>query len=314
MATSFKIIEKKNLWFLLSAIIICIGLSLMFIRAAKSEPVLNFGIDFSGGSTMILKFDALTKQYQKEQTKQKIADINIQFIEKVRAVLKAYGLEKSSIQITSDQEVIIKTIMLTNQQNIELRETLEKNISSYEILEIDFIGPTIGQELRKKSLWIIFIVTLALLLYITWRFEFIFGLAALIALIHDALITISFASFLNIEISTVFVAALLTILGYSINDTIVIFDRIRENIKLFHKKQINLINIANISLNQTLARTINTSLTTILVITCLLLFGGTTIKSFCLVLLVGILAGTYSSLFIASPILVIFSKNKQGKK
>ena len=180
-----------------------------------------------------------------------------------------------------------------------------------ELLEVDIIGPTIGQELKETSVWIIVLVSIALLLYITWRFDLAFGLAALIATIHDGIITLSLASLLNIEINTAFVAAILTILGYSINDTIVVFDRIREN--LVHVKDSQTIHpLVNKSIYQTLFRTINTSLTTLFVIVCLFVFGGTTIKGFALVLLIGILAGTYSSVFIASPVFtMLYTKLKK---
>ena len=143
--------------------------------------------------------------------------------------------------------------------------------------------------------------------YITLRFEWKYGDSAILALIHDGLITISLASILEIEINTAFVAALLTVLGYSINDTIVIFDRIREN-QQSQKDQISFQTLTNTALNQTLIRTINTSITTLLVISSLIFFGGPTIKGFCIILLIGILSGTYSSLFIASPFVVMFNR------
>ena len=142
-----------------------------------------------------------------------------------------------------------------------------------------------------------------LLAYITFRFELAFGIAALVAVLHDGLIILSIAAITGIEINTTFIAALLTVLGYSINDTIVIFDRIRENIEKLNN-YVSLKALTNQSLNQTLLRTINTSITTVIVIMSLILFGGTTIKEFCIVLLIGILSGTYSSLCIASPIIV----------
>jgi preprotein translocase subunit SecF len=305
MTTSFKFIEKKNLWFAISILVILVGAYIMVQNAINSKPILNYGIDFAGGSTLIIKCEELEKRYL-EGTERQIPkqEINISFIQELRDILKGFGLEKSSIQITQDNEILIKTIEIDNEKNMKLLDNLRTRLGQIEILEVDFIGPTIGAELRQKSLWIIFIVTIALLLYITWRFEFVFGVAALVALIHDALIVISLSAILNIEITTAFVAALLTVLGYSINDTIVIFDRIREDISVFRKQHFPMIKIANIALNQTLIRTINTSLTTLIVIGSLLLFGGTTIKAFCLVLLIGIVAGTYSSIFIASPVLV----------
>jgi len=311
MNSNFKLIEKKNLWFTISASVILIGAILMMTRAFRSEPVLNYGIDFVGGSNMILKFDELNQQHAMAKEQNLPSDqININFMAKLRKVLAENGLEKSAIQITNDLEVLIKTHLLNNKDSQTIRKNLNKDLGPLEVLEIDFIGPTIGLELRQKSIWILLVVSVALLIYITWRFEFAFGLAALVALIHDALITLSFSSIFMIEINTAFVAALLAVLGYSINDTIVIFDRIRENF-IHEKEKFPIIFLANKALRQTLVRTLNTSITTLIVISSLLIFGGTTIKSFCLVLLIGVVAGTYSSLFIASPTLILLQPKEK---
>ena len=296
----FKIVEKRNLWTVLSLIVILSGFIVMGNRALKSEPVMNYGIDFVGGNSMILSFDALNSQETPS------SESNIAFIGKLRNELKDYGLDKSTIQITQNREVIIKTLQIENSKNQAILDGLRGTFGSIEVLEIDFIGPTIGSELREKSIWIIILVSVSLLLYISWRFELRFGLAALAALLHDALVVISFSAIFNLEVNTAFVAAILTILGYSINDTIVIFDRIRENLQLYADTR-PIKDVVNISLSQTLIRTLNTSVTTIAVISSLIFFGGTTIKEFCVVLLIGIIAGTYSSLFIASPVVASLS-------
>jgi len=297
-------IRKRNLWITLSSLLIIVGIGFLASRVIHSQPTLNYGIDFIGGSTLILKFDELDKRSKNAKKGTDIRDINVKFISDIRRSLNSINLDKSTIQITQDKEVLIKTNELDNSKINVIQSEFKKQFGNFEVLEIDFIGPTIGAELKSKSLWIILLVTVALLIYITWRFEFSFGIAAIGALIHDALITLSFASILSIEINTIFVAALLTILGYSINDTIVVFDRLRENLNLGKHKGKSITQIANLSLNQTFMRTINTSVTTLLVISCLLIFGGTTIKAFCLVLLIGIISGTYSSVFIAAPIFV----------
>ncbi|MFC1753329.1 protein translocase subunit SecF [Thermoproteota archaeon] len=309
MKFNFRFIEKKNLWFLLSICFIGAGLVTMGMRAVQSKPIMNFGIDFVGGTTILLKIEALDIQQTSQDTDFK--SINLKFIEEIRAVISSFGLEKSTIQITQSREILIKTVQLNSQTSTKVIDALTRKFGPIEILEIDFIGPTIGEELRTISLWIILTVTVALLFYITWRFEFIFGIAALLALLHDALALTSFAALFNVEINTAYIAALLTILGYSINDTIVVFDRVRENLTKL-KKRHGLTAIANISINQTLLRSINTSMTTLFVVGCLLLFGGTTIKPFTLILMVGVIAGTYSSIFIASPVLVmLFPKEKR---
>ena len=300
-----KIIEKKNLWILLSSCVILVGFLLMAFKGLQQKPYLNFGIDFIGGTTMILKLDEMEKEITASPDNE--AAIHDSYTLKIRSALKDKQLEKSTIQFTQDNEVIIKTLELTSDKNLDIRNHLKTEIGEFQVLEIDFIGPTIGNELRRTSIWIIIIVSISLLIYISWRFEYFFGIAALFALLHDALITISMASLFNIEINTAFVAALLTILGYSINDTIVVFDRVRENLNKF-KKHYTLPFISNLSISQTIARTINTSITTLAVIFCLRIFGGTTIKTFCVVLLIGVIAGTYSSVFIAAPLLTIFQK------
>jgi len=301
----YKIVEKRNLWFILSSIVILLGFGAMgsrFMEDKSAENILNYGIDFKGGTSLILKFDYLNQKptpLPKEES--------ISFISNLRGTLESFGLEKSRIQITNKKEVLIKTLDLKEDKSQQLLQLLEDNFGLIEILEIDLIGPTIGEELRSKSLLIILIVSLSLLIYISWRFELAYGLAALAALLHDALITLSLASLLQIEINTAFVAALLTILGYSINDTIVIFDRIRENFSRQLQTE-SIPEIINISLSQTIGRTINTSFTTLMVISSLILLGGSTIKEFCLTLLIGILAGTYSSVFVASPVLSLYVK------
>lgn len=302
-----KVIEKRNLWFAFSLTIIIAGILLMGARAINNQPTLNFGIDFTGGSSFILGVEELSNR-KAASPGDKSTDIT--FIEETRTILNNFGLEKSVIQISSNNELLIRTIQLTSTERIDLLKRFEAEFGVIELLEADIIGPTIGEELKQQSGWIIAIVTLALLLYITWRFEFFYAAAALAALIHDSLIIISFAAFLNIEVNTAFVAALLTVLGYSINDTIVIFDRIRETLRTDEKH--SLIVLINAAISQMMSRSIHTSITTIIVITSLLIFGGTTIKAFSLVLLIGIIAGTYSSILIASPVLFnLLKKNDQ---
>jgi preprotein translocase subunit SecF len=310
MIKKYKIVEKKNFWFSISLLFILVGLTLMSYRALTQKPILNFGIDFTGGTSISLKIEALNKNLLQYKDKGQTEDeVKIAFIEDVRNVLGEVGLEKSYIQITKDKEVLIKTTELKDEKRVEILDLLENKFGGLELLEADVVGPIIGAELKTTSLWIIFVVMVMLLLYITWRFEFVFGISALMALLHDALVIVCFAAIFNVEINVPFVAALLTVLGYSINDTIVVFDRIRENL-FSAKMKSGIKNIINESLSQTMRRTIHTSVTTLLVVGCLFLFGGATIKSFTLVLLVGILSGTYSSLCIASPILAMVSDKK----
>lgn len=303
--TTFKFIQTQKIWVLISIIIISIGFGLMLNRKFNHYQIMNYGIDFIGGSTIMTRIDAISEL---------TPDQYPEFIATLRNELKTIDLENSAIQISQDKEVIIKTTSLENKAIDQVLELIQNRFGQYELLEVDFIGPSIGQELKKKSFWIVTLVSISLLAYISWRFQFAYGISALFALLHDALVTLSMASVLMIEINTAFIAAILTILGYSINDTIIIFDRIRENFTRKEYKEYSKNQIINLSLNQTLTRTINTSLTTFIVLVALILFGGTTIKEFALVLLIGILSGTYSSLFIASPILAKLIKTEEEIK
>ena len=302
-----KLIEKKNLWFGISGLIIAVGFGLMGVRWFRGESVLNFGTDFVGGSTMVLKFDALNEKYKAVGHTPEFQKESTQFIAEVRSELGKFGLSKSMIQLSQDQEVIIKTVQMSNDKINQVREGLTQRLGPIEVLEIDYVGPSMGAELRRQAIMIVGLVSVALMGYITWRFEFAFGVGALAAALHDALILISVASIFRFEVDTAFVAAMLTILGYSINDTVVIFDRIRDNLIAARKagRGFDFLSVVNNSIYETFGRTINTVVTVLLVLISLLIFGGGTMRAFVEVLFVGVLVGTYSSIFIASPWMVI---------
>ncbi len=240
----------------------------------------------------------------------------ISFIKKARAD----EVEESEIEVTTEsgEEVTIENIDIGNEEiDIEsIAETVENN--NIEEKRFDSIGPVIGNELKESAIWAIIIALIAIVLYIGWAFRkvsrpvssFKYGIIATIALFHDVIITLGVFSVLghlyNIEVGIPFVAALLAILGYSVNDTIVVFDRTREN--LIKSGISDFEEIVNKSVNETLIRSLNTSFTTLLILTVLFLFGGETIKYFVVALIIGISAGTYSSIFIASPLLVTWQK------
>jgi len=283
-----KFVEKSGLWYSISGIFILAGIFGMLFSG------FNLGIDFTGGTNLMLQF------------KQPVS------IGQIRQELTAYNLEGSSVQRTgkeSSNTVVIRVAKLDDVSRSNLLDSFNNNLGGIDILEIDQIGPSIGAELKNQSVWIVLTVLGLMLLYITFRFEFWSGCAAIVALFHDALITIGFISLFKIEIDISIVVAILTILGYSINDTIVVFDRVRENNQSM-KKRLPFSDIANISITQTLGRSINTSLTVLLAILALVVFGGATIKTFALVLFIGIATGTYSSIFIATPVLVRLRKIK----
>ena len=301
--TYFKINEKKNLWFLISLLLIGIGMAVGIYRFIEHKPIFNLGIDFAGGSTIMLKFPDLIQLENDSESRV--------FLATIRNQLASIDMQDSDIILTTNQEVIIKTPEQDPGRLLLLRSLFE---DQSEFLSSDYIGPTIGEELKNKSFLIVFSVSLLLLAYISWRFEFKFGLSALLAVLHDALIVVSMAILFQFEINTAFVAALLTILGYSINDTIIIFDRIRENINKKSLQDSPIVTISNISVSQTLLRSIYTSLTTLAVIVSLIIFGGTTIKEFCIILFIGILSGAYSSIFIASPFFVYLKEKYSSLK
>jgi preprotein translocase subunit SecF len=280
------ILGKRKIWYTISSAVILLGLIFLLING------LNLGIEFRGGTLLEFKFD------------------NIVSNEEVREILKGIELDKSSkIQQTEEtgiNGVIIRTRELDSNEIISIDEALKGKYPSTEMLRTDMIGPVIGEELKVRALLALLIASIAIVIYISFRFEFRFAIVAIIALLHDILITIGIFSILGKEINTPFIAALLTIIGYSINDTIVIFDRIRENLKLM--KRSLFIELANKAVVDTLPRSINTSLTTLIAILAIYFFGGSSIKIFMLALFIGMFAGTYSSIFIASSLLVTWQE------
>ena len=280
-------IGKRKIWYAISIIFILISLISLFVQG------LNFGIDFQGGSLIHLDFK---EDFQ---------------IDQVRAVLSEYNLGSSSIQEATDRSFTIKTVELEQDKLGELLKAFKEKLGEYELLRTEKVGPVIGNELRRAGLLALAIAGVLMVIYITIRFEFKFGIAAILALLHDAFIALGFFSLFQIEVDSTFIAAILTIVGYSINNTIVVFDRIRENLKNRRKEDLGL--IINNSINQTLARSINTSLTTILVVVALLVLGGETTKAFALAFLVGIVSGTYSSVFVASPLWYEFKPEEHKK-
>lgn len=283
----FKIIEKSKIWFSISLAIILIGIVLMFTRG------LNFGIDFKGGTKLVVQ----------------LAD----GFDKVEAdgIVKQYATDASTKTVEGNQYEI-KSTELDETKTSELFNALKEKYSLEDsaLISQTQIGPSVGKELTRNAIIAVLVACIAMLIYIGIRFEFAFGIAAIMALVHDVLITLSVYAVFNIPVNSSFIAAMLTIVGYSINDTIVVFDRIRENSKKMRRSTST--EIANTSINKTLSRSINTSLTTLIVIGAVNVFVPT-VREFSFPLLVGIIAGAYSSIFIASPIWVII-KNKINKK
>ena len=282
-----KIIEKTKLWFTLSLIVILIGLSFTVFKG------LNLGLDFIGGTKVVVE---LGEGFNKEE-----ADIIVK------------GLVEDAVTNEIDRtQYEIKSKNLDSKKVDEVFKALKEkfNLEDKALISQDEIGASVGKDLTKNSIIAVVISCIAILIYIAARFKFNYGIATIIALIHDLLITISVFAVFNVPVNTPFIAAILTILGYSLNDTIVIFDRIRENIKKSRNTPIK--ELVNKSIKQTLTRTINTSLTTLITII-ILNFLVPTVREFTFPLIIGILIGTYSSIFIASPILVILNEKRDNK-
>jgi len=256
---------------------------------------LNYGIDFAGGSLVQIKF--------KQEP----------HIDKIRDTFEMIGLQNSIIQSYGTHEIVVRTPE-TRADLKGLGAKIETSLSStypagsFEIQRVEVVGPKVGKDLTRKALLAIFFSWIGILIYVGFRFEFRYALGGIIALIHDVLITVSIFSMLNREFDLNIVAALLTIVGFSINDTIVIFDRIRENARKNIRMELR--DVINLSVNQTLSRTILTSFTVLMVLIVLFFFGGSVIHNFALVLLIGTVAGVYSTVFIASPIVLLFEKIK----
>ncbi len=285
MTMKFDIIGHSKWWFALSGIIILIGLFSIVTRG------FNFGIDFAGGTILDLRFEQAVS------------------VSTVRDSLKGQGLENSTIQLAGEvsgekaQNVFIRTHALEDDQRRAVMADLQKNVGAFEVLRVEKVGAVIGEELTKQALLAIFVSWILMIVYITFRFEYRFAVAGVLALIHDLLIVIGVFSVFQLEIDSAFVAALLTIVGYSINDTIVIFDRIRENMKS-HRRSESILEMVDRSIWQTMTRSIYTVLTVLFATAALFIFGGDTTKNFSLAMLIGFTAGAYSSIFIASPIWV----------
>lgn len=282
-----KIIEKTKLWFALSLIVIIVGLGFTFSRG------LNFGIDFQGGTKMVVN---LGEGFNKPE-----AD------EVVKALVPDAVTNEAN-----DNQYEIKSKDLDGAKVTEVFKALQEkyNLEDDDLLSQVEIGASVGKELTRNSILALLTACAAMLVYIAIRFKLDYGIAAIVALVHDLFITISVFAIFDIPVNTPFIAAVLTIVGYSINDTIVIFDRMRENSK--NMRRASDTEIANMSLTQTMSRSINTSLTTLITIIAVNIFVPT-VREFSFPLIIGIAAGTYSSIFIASPTWVILRKRK-GKK
>lgn len=291
----FDIAGRAKIWFIISLLIIIPGLISLATRG------LNFGIDFTGGTIIDLKFEQPVE------------------ISKVRESLKPFGLDGATIQLSGESsdvarstDVMIRTTDLEETQRKEVMAAIKSEVGGYEVLREEKVGATIGGELIFNAVMALVISWVLIILYIAYRFEFKFGFAAVLALVHDILIVLAIFSFTQKQVDSSFVAALLTIVGYSINDTIVIFDRIRENLKLHFRRGGNVGELVNRSIYQTLTRSLYTVFTCLFTTFALYFFGGETTKDFAFALIVGFTSGCYSSIFIAGPLWLTFRNWKKS--
>ena len=289
-------VSKRRYAYIISLVMILIGAVSLIVRGGP-----NYGIDFKGGTSLVLRF-------QKSVTTPEI-----------RNALASIGMGISEIKnFGTKDEYLIYIAQQKGTSASEIAQNIEKAISQaftenpFEVMKVDTVGPKVGRELRKAALLATLLSLLLILIYVGWRFEFIFSFGAVIALFHDVFITLGIFSVLNFEISLKEIAAFLTLVGYSLNDTIVVFDRIRENLKVLRND--DLPTIINRSVNQVLSRTIITGFTTFFVLVVLFVLGGEVIRGFSFAMLVGILVGTYSSVYVASPIVLEWQQRRGGKR
>jgi preprotein translocase subunit SecF len=290
-------VAKRGWFFLFSLSVIVPGV--VFLVLFRLEP----GIDFSGGSEMKLRFLERVEQ----------ADL--------RTELADQGHPDARVQV-ADDIFLVHTKELTEVEKNRLVETLKNELSpkGVEDLAFDFVSPVVAQETVTAALWAVLAAAVGIFFYVWWAFRnvpspFRYGTAAIVALIHDTLIVVGIFAILgyaiDLEVNTMFLIALLTVIGYSVNDTIVVFDRLRENVAVYPNR--GLPDVVNLSISESLGRSMNTSLTLLFTLLAMMLFGGPTIRSFLLVLLIGVVVGTYSSIGIASQLVVSWEEGDFGR-
>jgi len=303
----YKIIQRRKVWYVISTILIIPGLISLFVWG------LRVGIDFAGGRLVGIKVASSKKQIGTDEIRNIVSKVEVENL-----AVQSSGKNQFMLRYKKPNSAKIKDNELAD----EIVKTVQAKVGETTKVRFENVGPTVSQELTKKAIIAVVIASLLLIFYIAWAFRGVtnsqasswkMGTFAIIALIHDLLFVIGAFSILGhffpiFEVDALFITALLTILGYSVNDTIVVFDRIRENIRRMPGKPLE--EITNAAINQTLARSLNTSVTLFFVLLALFLLGGQSINSFIIALLIGTVTGTYSSIFVASPLLVTFQPRK----
>ena len=293
--TKIDFVGKRKLAVIISAVLILIGLASLVVKGGP-----NYGIDFAGGTLVQVLFEEGTDATA------------------IKGSLEGLDLGSMSVQQfgDNDNEFLIRVENSSGELkglSKQISDALQTQygVGNVDIRRVEMVGPQVGKDLRSKGIKAIFYAMLGILVYISWRFEFRFAVGAIIALIHDVVITLGVFSLFGKEIDLPIIAAFLAIIGYSLNDTIIVYDRIRENVAKYNKESFSF--IVNRSINDTLSRTLLTSGTTLLVVLSLFVLGGGVIHNFAFAMLVGVLIGTYSSIFVASPLLIFWEQHKAAK-
>ena len=292
---NFSIVKNWKIFFAITLIFLLIGYGSMIFRG------FNLGINFTGGSIMDLGFAREVK------------------ITEVREVLSRHDLGGAIIQLESDDAaatsargVLIRTPVIADNDRTQVMADMEKSLGKFEIRRVENVGATIGGELIQQAAIAVFLSWVLMILYITIRFQWNFAVAAIIALIIDVSVTLSWFSLMQLEVDSTFIAALLTVVGYSVNGTIVIFDRIRENLKI-HRRSETITEMIDHSIFSTLTRTVYTTITTLFAIVAIFLFGGETIHNFSFAMLVGVCSGCYTSVLLAGTMWLFLQHKKAGE-
>jgi len=294
--TRYDFIGKKKFTMWVSAIVLLLSLGSIFFHGG-----LRYGVDFAGGILLQTRF-------------LKAVDIS-----EVRSAIEAAGLKDAMVQKFGGENEFLIRVEKTSEDLEVMSKSIQTSLQErlkdkpLEIRRVEVVGPKIGKDLKRKALWAVGLSFLGMLIYVAWRFKQVaYGLGGIVALIHDVIVTYGALSIANLEYSLSVLAVILTIIGFSINDTIVIFDRVRENIKKMRKEDLE--TIFNISVNETLGRTILTSGTVMMVVLILFFFGGPVIHDFAFTLIIGLISGTYSTVYIASPMVLFWEKHISRRK
>jgi preprotein translocase subunit SecF len=292
--TKFDFVALKNYAMGITGIFNLISLVILFTVG------LNFGIDFKGGTTITVRF---TQDVEIGQVRSALAGKGF-----ADAEIKYYGSKRDVLIATEASTTSLDGL----QSQVETALSGAYAAKTFSIEQVEMVGPKVGADLRKRGYWAIVLATICMLIYIAFRFEVKFGVGAIVAMIHDVIFTLGIVAIFGIKFNLPILAAILTIIGYSVNDSIVVFDRIREDLKKVTKKSIE--EIVNLSVNETLSRTILTGMATLFALAALYFLAGEVLRDFALVMIVGIFIGTYSSIYIATPVVIFWKNRSAGQK